>query len=311
MPEITLDNNWLKQWEVAPIRLQKNGIDSKWAILTCSDEPELEIGAPYNPETFKPVDNSAFLELVRESISGTDHKIVSVGSVRNRGRVFVTVELVGMAKFEAAGRRFSAFLNYGNGHDKSSVLWVNTSNTATVCDNTFTMNLISVENAVSKEIEGDDLKLRQRHTKNVTMKLPAMAQLIDKAIGVQAEFQIEFDRLSEVKVNVQTARNIFTGFVTRKSSGDEVSTRATNTVNTLVNLFGAGRGNSGETLADVFSAGTDFYTHLSSGKDNPAKQFLSSEYGSGQVAKNELWTSLRSPEKLDKMIERGAALLAA
>ncbi len=314
VPEITLENNWLTKWNIAPVMLEKRGAPSKWAVLECTDVPELEIGSPYNPETFKPVDNVAFLELVRASIAGTAHSIVSVGSVRNRGRVFISLKLNGMESFEAAGRKFSAFLNLGNGHDKSSVLWANTSNTCTVCDNTFSMNLFSVENKASTVADSDDIKLRQRHTKNVTMRLPAMATLIDKAIGVQGEFQATFEQMSKAVLTPTTAKSLFAGFIGRKSTNiDEgMSTRALNTVSRLNGLFATGKGNDGENRADAFSAITDYYTHESSGNsENAMKQYLSSEYGAGQQAKGEFWGILSDQDNtsFEKTVKRGESLL--
>ena len=88
-PEITLENNWLTEWELIPVTLQKQGKDTKWTILECSDNG-LEIGQPYNPQTFRPINNAEFLQLVKESIGGTGHKIISLGSVRNQiGRAHV------------------------------------------------------------------------------------------------------------------------------------------------------------------------------------------------------------------------------
>ena len=321
VPEITFENIILGKWDLVPQRLQKNGQDTKWHILTCSDVPELEIGTPYNgglgevQASFKPVDNKAFLQLVKDSIGGADHTIVSAGSVRNRGRVFVSIKLNGMETFEAAGRTFGGFLNYGNGHDRSSVLWANTGNNCTVCDNTFTMNLFQVENKVAKEITdgimGDDLAIAKRHTKNVLMSLPAMANLIDKAVGVQAKFQAELNRLANVPVTVVQATNLFAGFIGRKTEVDKgLSARANNTVNRLVQLHVSGKGNRGENLADAFQATTDFYSHFSSGGENVMRQYVSSEFGKGMTDKQDFYTMLSNEESFESTLERGELLLA-
>jgi hypothetical protein len=314
---ITLADNWLRQWEILPVRLDKRGQPSKWTILECSDVPELEIGQPYNPDTFHPVNNADFLRLVGDSIGGTGHEIVSVGSVRNRGRVFVSIRLNGMDKFKAAGREFSAFLNFGNGHDKSSVLWVNTSNTCTVCDNTFSANLFSVEDKSAKQTgPADDVKMRLRHTKNAEMRFPALATLIDKAVGVQAEFALELDRIAKVEIAPVVAQDIFAGFIGRNVSKADLdkglSSRARNTVTRLSGLFAdAKQGNSGRNLADAFNAVTDYYTHESSGGEDKGRQFLSSEYGAGQVAKSEFWQTVRDETAIETTIARGQVLLAA
>jgi hypothetical protein len=323
-PELTLENNYLTTWDIVPVELIENlkeitlpdgsiayqGDKSGLSRLVCSDNHAIKIGQGYNPLTFSPINNAKFIELVRQSISGTSHKIVSVGSVRNRGRVFLSIELMGMETFKAAGRNFSAYLNFGNGHDKSSVLWVNTSNTAVVCDNTYSINLVSVENKASAENE-DDISIRQRHTKNADIKLPEIAKLVDKAIGVQGEFAIELDKLAEIEIVKTDAKALFAGFIGRNSVAEKLSTRATNTVDKLLELHVNGRGNNGRDLADAFNAVTDFYSHFSSGGKNINRQIVSSEYGSGLVAKQSFWNMVRNPVKRSEMIVRGDALLTA
>lgn len=318
---LTLDKNNLTEWDLVPVPMEKRGKPSKWMILETSDLGEvLEIGQPYNPATFVPVDNKTFLQLVKDSISGTPHEVTSVGSLRNRARIFVSIKLMGMEKFKAAGREFGAFLNFGNGHDKSSVVWVNTSNICTVCDNTFTCNLVTVENKDQKTFglnepteDTDDIRILQRHTKNVKMKLPEIAKLVDKAVGVQAEFALEMDKLASIACSNEGARQIFAGFLGRKMTPkareNGLSTRAFNTVDTLEGLFVRGKGNNGRDLSDVFSAATDYYTHSSSGGKNVERQMLSSDYGAGNQNKQEFWTVLRDGEKRDRVREIGAELL--
>lgn len=309
IPDLNLDNCCLNKWELEPQPLYlNNGVKTDFAILACSDAPDHFIGAPFNPETFKPISNRDFLNLIRDSISGTKHVVTSAGSVRNRGRVFVSIALNGMESFKAAGRDFSAFLNFGNGHDKSSVLWVNTSSICTVCDNTFSANLFTAE---QKESKNDDLKARVRHTKHAALKLPALADLIDKAIGVQGEFAAAMDSLA--KEPVRAPQGLFAGFIGRNVSDASkgLSTRSVNTSLRLVELFKSGKGNRGESLADAFSAVTDFYSHESSGGDNRLKQVLSSEYGSGQEAKSSFWRIVKDDDRVEETTRHGLELLAA
>jgi hypothetical protein len=309
-PDLSLENNWLTRWDLVPVVLEKRGEPTRWNVLECSDLPGVEIGQPYNPETFQPIDNKAFLEMIRSSISGTSHKVVSVGSVRNRGRVFVSIELNGMEKFKAAKREFSAFLNFGNGHDKSSVLWINTSNICTVCDNTFSFNLVAVEGKNSSR--SDDINISQRHTKNVKLKLPGIADVIDRAIGVQAEFKLELDQLNDVEISRPEARNLFAGFIGRniEDRKEGLSKRAFNIVGELESLFVSGRGNHGRSLADSFQAVTDYYTHTSAGGwDRPFRQMQSSEYGAGLQAKREFWREVRDEDKIQSLRQNGIELL--
>lgn len=320
--QLTLTDNWLAQWDVVPEVLSRRVLtpgnipayeDTKWRVLGCSDVPELEIGAVYNSETFRPITNAEFLKLVSDSIAGTGHKIVSVGSVRNRGRVFLSLELKGKEKFTAAGREFSAYLNFGNGHDKSSVLWANTSNTCTVCDNTFSCNLFAVENARKDQA---DFAIRQRHTINAAFRFPAIAALIDKAIGVQAEFALAFDTLASVQVTTVTAREIFAGHIGRDIAPAAIenglTVRGLQKVNRLTELFQTGAGNRGENLADAVSAVTDYYTHESVRGGNKARQFASSEYETGSQEKRDFFKTVTThPAGAWSLQQRGEVLLLA
>jgi len=309
---ITLDDNWLRRWDIQPVTLQKKGQDTRWRILECSDVPELEIGLAYNSETFRPITNVEFLGLIRDSVAGTEHRIVSVGSVRNRGRVFCTLELMGKEKFQAAGREFNAYLNFGNGHDKSSVLWTNTSNTCTVCDNTFSMNLFAVENAQS---DNPGLVIRQRHTNQAIFRFPMIASLIDKAAGVQAEFAQAMNIMAGQPLKAEAVRQLFAGHVGRDIAPALVdkgpSSRGTEKVDRLSELFVCGRGNHGENIADAVMAVTDFYTHESVRGGDKNRQFTSSEYEAGAIAKREFFTMAQDQVKMEDMINQGAALLAA
>lgn len=303
-PDLTLDNCWLNRWDVEPAGMARL-VDGNWQwvdhkILACTDDNEITVGAPYNPDSYKPIDNQAFLGLIKQSIGGTEHELVSVGSVRNRGRVFASIKLNGMEEFKAAGRTFSAYLNFGNGHDKSSTLWVNTSNICTVCDNTFNANLFS-----GKSRNSDDIRYRVRHTKNAEQKLPQVAGLIDKAIGVQATFQIAFEELSHKEVTTDQARVWLTGFENRKQVTD--STRKQNRVDHMIHLFESGKGNAGENKADLFSAVTDYYTHETS--KNKRSNYYNSEFGRGSENKRDAFVRLTDREEFEKTMSRGQSVI--
>lgn len=310
--KLTIENCWLSQWDIQPVELVfPNGNPSPFRTLVCTDNEDILVGNPFRP-SFVPVLNSDFSKMVADAIAGTGHEMVSCGSIRNRGRVFFSFKLKGMEKFKAAGRDFSAFLNFGNGHDKSSVLWTNTSNGCAVCDNTFTRELERVENkdASGSQLESDDdLRISVRHTKNVQIRLPDLSRTIDKAIGVQAEFQLELDRLSKIACNATQAEALFTGFLVPAKS-EEISTRAENRTTRLIQLFTGGAGNDGNGMDDAFSAVTDYFSHESVG-DNREKQFLSSEFGASSVAKNRFFEMITDDEKREATIERGNQLLNA
>jgi len=317
---LKIRDSWLASWDYEAHALTfEDGKPTPFSTLTFDDANGKRrfVGQPFNPDTFTPVTNADFIKMIDDATQGTKHVLASLGSIRNRGRVFVSYELQGMETFKAAGREFSAFLNFGNGNDKSSVLWVNTSNICTVCDNTFGFNLATVENKDarnrgSQTEESDDLSARVKHTKNAKLKLPELAKMIDKAIGVQAEFQLALEQAANESVKVEQAERIFAGFVGRNQKAETaLSTRAQNTVEALVESFQRGRGNSGENRADLFSAVTDYYSHASSGGDDRMKQFVSSEFGAGSERKGEFWAIVRDDKRIVETEKHGESLLLA
>lgn len=300
---IKLDNSPLSRWDVtkAPLMVpspQRPGefIATDYSILTATDDG-LPVGGPIT-ETYGVVDNAAFLGLIRDSLAGTGHVIETVGSIKNRSRVFVSVGLREMEKFVAAGREVEGYLNFLNSFDGSTSLIVNAGNHTVVCGNTFRAAL---------RHNGKLVNIRVKHSKNVIMKIENMEEIIGGAVGVQAEFRKAMDDAANAPIAVNDAQALFAGFL---SPGEEPSTRSLNTVATLVELFQRGAGNKGENLVDAFNAVTDYYTHSSSGGKNVARQFESSEFGSAAKSKGEFFDIITTPSRVKDTVAMGKIALA-
>jgi hypothetical protein len=284
--DLSLDDNVLRTWDAVPVPLGiiSGGEETGWRVeeripdlqLVCSDDGSIRLGRPYNPDSYSPLTNEKFLEVIKNAVSGTQHKVVSVGSCRSRGRTFVSLDIEGLGRYDTAGHNFESFLNFGNSFDKSCEFWYNTSNIDTVCDNTFGMNLMKVTN-------GQGFGESHRHTPGLSLLLPEISRIIDAAVGVQREFAEAFAQLATEKVDKSEAEAVFCGFIADPDS-DELSTRGRNITNRLVNLFESSPGCKGETQADMFSAMTYHYTH---GTRETLKQFASSEFGFGARRKRE------------------------
>lgn len=306
---LSLKDNWLRTWEIISVPLWMRLSDLQNLGIAAADHRQIAsmqlvgsdngiaIGKPFE-ESYRQLTNVEFLGMLEAAMAGTQHKLTSIGTVRNRGRRFASFELVRLGSYTAGGRKFDPFLNAGDGLDKSSELWWNTSATCTVCDNTFSMNL-------------DDVRQSLRHTKNIMVRVPDMAAKIDAAVGVHYEFATAFEALATQPVSHEAAQRIYTGFVAPAGT-EKLSTRSLNTVDELVNLFQGGRGNVGQSRADLFSGATDYYTHANSGKTGAnrlARQFDSSEFGSGADRKADFWKLVNSDEDMAAAEERGLVLL--
>lgn len=297
-----LDNNWLTDWDIERRRLQLDGVDTEYNILVASDDEQI-IGKPF-ADSYRPITNADFLKLIKDSITGIKGiKVESIGSVCNRGRVFVSLSLKDSSSYKIGDRQFNDFLNFGNGHDQSSVLWANNTNVCTVCNNTFSYNLQNNDSEVD---------VRVFHRGDVELKVSNMAEIIDAHLGCQALYKAEFERLMKIDITPSNARNLFTGWSLRNDKDKEISTRGLNKVNRMTELFVSGKGNSGKNRADVFSAVTDFYTHEStrSRGANVGSQFVSSEFGLGRMAKQDFWNVIRSNDRIAALSKVGEKALS-
>ena len=299
--DLNLKNNWLRDWDIQEVQLQTvDGTEIPYRILTGTDDNQ-PIGKPF-AKTYTPVTNAQFLDMIQDAISGVKGAVVeTVGSVCNRGRVFVSISIKGMDKFKIGNREFNDFLNFGNGHDQSCAVWANSSNICTVCYNTFTSNL---ENATVKV----------KHSKDVAARLENIVEIIDAYAGTQAKFKAEFERLMNEPMKTDQARNLFAGWMTRSNNEEskDLGPKTLVKVNRLTELFETGRGNSGENRADAFSAVTDYYTHESTRKQgqNVSRQVFSSEFGTGRTAKTDFWNVIRNDKSITSYAASGKKALA-
>ena len=304
--EIKVKDNFLTSWDVERKPLTYTNVngeveDTGFGILVGSDDEKI-IGRPMSP-SYKHITNEQFLDLVSDVIKRLPKaKIESIGSVANRGKVFVSVSLDGNKKYKVGDREFEDYLNFGNAHDQTSKLWVNNTNVCTVCENTFSYNLNSDSKMVGSAV----------HRGDVELKLADLSNLVEDFLGTQLDFREKFNKLLKRKISSKKANALFTGFLMRNNPKEGLSTRCLNTVSTLNTLFKKGAGNRGENYADAFSAVTDYYTHNSTRGKGKVKtnQYVSSEFGLGRMNKQSFWTVVNNTELSERTIERGTKLLS-
>lgn len=315
-PDLTLDNCWLNSWDYQVKRIVIDGAKTAFGLLGVNDgatvagedlDPAtmmparvpLIVGDSFNVHTFKPVMNTRLLSAVKEAVEGCGLELVSDGTVFNRGRTFLSFEMTA-AKFTAANRPFVAYLNIGNGNNQTSPLWVNTSNTCIVCQNTFQMNMGA---------KGKIMEIKK--TKFSDFKISAMGAAIETMLAGQKEFAVLLNRLASIECKEEKARQFFAGFL--GETNEPLSVKASNAIESLVVMFKSGKGNTGETWADVFQAGTDWFTHsAASNEDTDAarwKNHMSSEFGSGANKKQILWDVLKQADTRNTLIAMGKEIL--
>ena len=305
VPTITKENAGTNYaMETRPLFIEKSDgtkIETDHKQIVSLDD-ELPIGKPVS-SGYCLIDNSRIWDMVQDALLGMSHKIVSVGTVDNRSKGFISVKLD--EAFTAASRLTEPLLNLIWGHGGNISLIARSGFTVTVCENTFNVNLGR---------KGKDFNLSLKHTKNALDRIQNMNEAIQNYAGVVAEFQAAMDSFEAVSCDEENARKIVSGIVTPDTFEREltVATRTRNNIDRMVTLFGHGAGNKGETLADVFNAATDYYSHESSGGDNNRmKQYVSSEFGSGQRMKETFFNVLSDEDELSTVRTRGEKVMLA
>ncbi len=317
-PNLTLENCHLNGWDYVPevVKIGANNVPTRFRMLGVSDgamvplNPDNEvselnplvpliIGDSYDVNTFKPILHKRIIPLLIKATEGKDLFLASCGSIKNRGRHYWSFQLG--EQYRSGGRDFTPFLNIGNGNDQSSPLWQNTSNTCTVCNNTFQLNSL-----------GAGLIMEVKKTKFSELALGDFSQAMKAILAGQREFAQMFDALATTAVTEEAARQFLAGFFA-KAANQPLSAQAVNNIDFVIELFKTGDGNEGKTLADLFSGLTDFYTHFSASgkKDEGAKwkNFVSSEFGAGKDAKQKAWTAINVDSQRNNLRKMGIKVL--
>ena len=313
--EIPLADCWLAKWDVfkRPLhRLTVSGENpvfeqTEFSEITCTDNPQVIIGKPIG-ESYGIISNRDFLSVVETALRDVPgSKVESVGSVCERGKIFVSVSLKGLQSFNAAGREFKPYLNFVSSHDGSAPFLVNTSNICTVCFNTFTANLLA------KTEERSTVK----HTKNALTHLANVPQVVEGWFASNETFKRDLEQMALRKVSGAAEFDTFFAGLLSVSTEREaekfnpsapLSTRKFNQIDRLTTLAFKGRGNAGENRADAFSAVTDYFSHESA--PNVRKQIESSDFGLGSAMKLRAYHALRDDAAFSAFSRAGQKALS-
>jgi len=280
-PSLSLAVNPLRNWDVElqPLTFA-NGGNTRFFGLRSTDNGAM-VGKPVTSR-YGVITNTMLLDVVEKSVSGTSLNLFNVGSISQRGKVFLQFKLP--ENIKGAGREMEQYLNFLNPLDCTGNFTANTGNTWIICQNTFKMAL---------KTKGELLDVRITHSREQVKKIENLPALVDAACGVNAEFARAMDELANIPVKGELigARNIFAGFL---SDGKELSTNAYNRAENLAGLFMNGKGNRGENAADLFGAITDSFSHEAPAKEKKteAEIFEWSEFTTGQANKEGFWLEL-------------------
>lgn len=251
-----------------------------WAVFSLDDN--LPIGGTMT-EAYVPIFNIQMYDMIMDAIDGIG-RIISIGTVNDRSKVFATIQLDQSKTFTAGGRVIEDKLNVLWGHGGKFAVWVRSGFITVVCQNTFHFALK----------DGGEFQLRVRHTGDAEKKLEGMERAIKAHYLTVDRFREGNDRLAGIPCSESDAEKIIAGFMVRDldTISDGVSRKTSNIIEEVMGLFKNGAGNNGDDMCDIFNALTDYYSHLSSGGDDKWKQFVSSEFGAAGKKKAEAFSLL-------------------
>jgi hypothetical protein len=263
--------------------------------LRCTDNGNL-VGKPF-AGSYSLLNNDSFIGVIETLVTvceklGLKPIIATTGTLMERERNFISIQLADNGTFKIGDREFQAFLNCLNSIPSNSGCTVTFANNTfcVCCRNTFAHALQCTD--------GTKFHAAIKHTKGMKTALADIPVLVESYLTGNQKLFATLGAFSVFPVTIADAENYFAAFIGRDSKGEltdksKLSTRSANIVEALKGLFVRGKGNKGETALDLFSAVTEYYTHFSAGdSDNKLKQYTSSEAGDGYVSKGEFYSWL-------------------
>ena len=312
------NSNVLNRFEYVPEPLMAGDKPSGYSILRCNDNGIL-VGKPF-AGSYGLLNNTDFIGVIETICAvlekmGMKFTISTTGTLMSRERSFISIQLSEQATFKIGNREFKAFLNCLNSIPS------NTGCTVTFANNTFCICCRNTAAMVLQNSDGSKFHAAIKHTKGMRAALNDVPRLVEAYISGNERIFKTLGAFSVFPIGLADAENYFAAFIGRDGKGEltdktKLSTRSANIVDTLTRLFVKGRGNSGETALDLFSAVTEYFTHFSAGEsDNKLKQYTSSEAGDGYASKNEFYSwlvkSIQAQANFNAVARVGETLLVS
>lgn len=247
------------------------------------------------------VSNSRMWETIEKGLRGVPYRVTCAGSVRNCRQCWISLDFPEIQE-NFASDPWRMNVNAIWSHDGSFSLAIFDSGTRIVCKNT-------LDYARKGE---KTFHLRARHTGDTDTKTAQMAVDLEKLAESRRRFFQDLERMANTPVTFDEAQRFMTGFAAPDGvkKSDDLSTRSKNTLRALMSAFWEGEGNNGQSRYDLLNGITEHWTR-NANRSDMAKNFISSEFGTGAARKSEAFHVLNDAERYEKTVQRGAVILAA
>lgn len=236
--------------------------------LIASDD-FLPIGDPYG-QSYHPSTVETFWKVIAKGMEEVPFEIVSAGTVDNRCKLFASLKVTD--GFRIGDRQFNDYITVIDSYDKSTSFQTRYTNICVVCANTFAAAMRAGE-AVGKA----------KHTLNLDVNIERLIIAMRAFLGTSKQYQEVLQNASDTPCSADEARAWLIGIEGRNANSLTNGLKQKGA--RMMELFTGGRGNTGASRLDAFSALTEFHTHESSNRKSEGSQGYSSEWGTSAQVK--------------------------
>lgn len=251
----------------------------------------LPIGEPYG-SSYHPSNVETFWNVIAKGMEEVPFEIASAGTVDNRCKLFASLKVTD--GFKIGDREFNDFITVMDSYDKSTAFQTRYTNICIVCFNTF-------QAAMNSGLTVGKAK----HTLNIDVNIERLITAMKNFMGTSKIYQDVLSEADQTVCSPDEARAWLTGIEGRNS--DACSNGLKQKSARMMELFSSGRGNTGATRLDAFSALTEFHSHESSNRKVEGAQYYSSEWGTSAQVKTLAVTGLK--QDWQKHVRHGERLL--
>ena len=240
---------------------------------------------------FRLMQPESFLDIIGESLTGLPFKIAFAASLNNERSYMVGVEILGLSEFSIGNEEHRQFQVYGYAVDGSVSRFTSPLLERIFCSNQFSM-IVAKACGRAKNTEGGAAKYKR------------IIDQIGELEKIQRGYIEAVEILGNSAVGTDTARRFIAGMI---ATGDKLSKQGQNLTEDIYGRFTNGIGTHGRTMADLFNAFTERYTHESNKRE--VNKFGASLVGKAADMKRAAFAALKAPDKFNAIVGKGRIII--
>jgi hypothetical protein len=271
-------------------------------------------------DTYSPAQPGIAFEKTVEAMNGMNlnYNVNGVGSFDNDVNIFAQFDVNSNggggasrygykgSKFSVGGKDYQGFITMAKGNDGGIPLSYWLTIVCIVCANTFRA-------ALKARKAGNSVVMKQ--TKNSAERLEDIQNEIIALFEYQETVAATLNRMANQAITLSEAEKAFLGLIKPVGDKTELSktgnTRLENSLEKYMGAFKSSPGVNGATREDWFNAVTYVDTHgdTSAKKFDPAKQFVSSEFGTYANRKSLAFEVAANDQSWESMVQTGEQVM--